>query len=354
MSGNSQFIRKWGLYVASGSTGAGVAISQGSDDPGSESLQLRFEIHQADAQQLANHGTIRVWNPPADVVGKMKQFTWCVLEAGYKYGKYGVIFQGFITYYKYGHESAVDSYLDLTVTDADLGIHFTTINKTLMPGANSAVQQTQAIIAEMQKNGVTPPDSIPQGGPVHPRATVLYGETSNEMENIRKTNSWLWSVQNGKFQVNVNDIAAAGVGVTLDALSGLVGWPTVVPDGIEARCLLNPSIFIKQQVKIDNAAINTSRGTGLDTNVSELMVTTAPNAAPTFFAPTSTDGTYIVFVVEHHGDTRGNDWYTDLVLWAVDSKSGQTLTQDGLVPTDVKIAQDVASGVIANSPPYGT
>jgi hypothetical protein len=349
MPDSSQWIRRWALYIADLSSGNGISIADGTDQPGKETLHIRFEVHQAAAGGLPGTATIRIWKPPQDVVGKIKQYIRVVLNAGYRDGKFGKIFDGWITYYRYGHETPVDSYIDLFCTDGDMGVTFGTVNKTLMPGANSAAEQTQTVVDAMNSaGGVAPPDSLPQGGPIQPRPTVQWGAASDEMENIRKDNGWLWSVQNGKLVITDSNIANPGEGVVLNATSGLIGWPSVVPDGIEARCLLNPGIFIKERVKLDNASINGVAGTGSD----PLQATyPSPKSGPMLFAPTSTDGTYVAFVVEHHGDARGNDWYTDLVLWAIDSATGATLTQDGQVPTDATVDKMADAAVaVVNDP----
>ncbi len=138
----------------------------------------------------------------------------------------------------------------------------------------------------------------------------------------------------------------------LNAQSGLISRPTVVSDGIEARCLLNASIHIQSKVKIDNASLNQTVGTGVGTNDNPLQIF-EPGEKLKLVAPTSADGTYVAYVVEHVGDTRGNEWYTNLVLWALNSKTGETLNQDGQVPSTVTISKE-ASGAAQQPSAAGT
>jgi hypothetical protein len=86
------------------------------------------------------------------------------LQAGYRDGVFGVIFDGWITWYKYGYESAVDSYIEMHIADGDLGLSFGTINKTLMPGANNSAGVVKAISDSWAPLGVAPPASLPAGG----------------------------------------------------------------------------------------------------------------------------------------------------------------------------------------------
>lgn len=337
MAGDSQFIRRWALFLASETGGAGITLADGTDEPGRETLHVRFEVHSADAQYFANYGTVKVWNPPDDIVGKLNQYTRAVLQAGYRDGKYGIILDGWISWFKYGHESATDSFLELQVVDGDPALQLGTVNKTLKEGANDENAQWKVPTTSFEEKGVKPPsDQIANAGPVQARPTVMFGMARDEAETIRKSNSRLWTIEQGRLKITTNDIAVVGEGVVLNAGTGLIGWPSVCPDGVEARCLLNPATHIKERVKLDNAALNRSMGTGVNTGGNQLQAVLGVGRIG-LFAPISADGTYLALVVEHRGDSRGNEWYTDLVLWPIDSKTGRMLTQDGLVPTDTKL-----------------
>lgn len=82
--------------------------------------------------------------------------------------------------------------------------------------------------------------------------------------------------------------------------------------GIEVRCLLNPKIKPGTRIKIDQASIQTQQ---LSTNYSA-------GGQNALIPGLDADGTYKVLKVTHHGDTRGTDWYSDLICLAM---SGSTI-----------------------------
>ena len=96
--------------------------------------------------------------------------------------------------------------------------------------------------------------------------------------------------------------------------------PEQTQNGIHMRLLLNPSIRIGQLVKLDNAsAINRYRyGLDIQSQASNALISTS--------IKTNADGLYYVMVADHTGDTRGNEWYTDLTCLAVDATIPPSLT----------------------------
>jgi hypothetical protein len=106
--------------------------------------------------------------------------------------------------------------------------------------------------------------------------------------------------------------------IVLDSLGGMLGTPESTENGIEVSCYLNSQIQVGQLVKIANGEITQSARRG-----------------PMFFpswtsqyypASTSADGFYRVLVVEHRGDSRGNEWQTDLTCLVADRSSNSVPT----------------------------
>ena len=82
-------------------------------------------------------------------------------------------------------------------------------------------------------------------------------------------------------------------------------------DGIHVRCLLNPNIKIGQLVQL-TVGVNTFRRS-LD------LPSLGSNQLTAQQVQTSADGLYYVMRVQHKGDTRGNDWYSELLCLSVDA-----------------------------------
>ncbi len=96
--------------------------------------------------------------------------------------------------------------------------------------------------------------------------------------------------------------------VVLNSKTGLVGQPEQTNDGIKARCLLNPMLKIGGKVQINEKDVAQAK-----------LADTSKDAQANKPADIAADGFYRLLVVEHSGDTRGNDWYSDLVCLDIDA-----------------------------------
>jgi hypothetical protein len=158
---------------------------------------------------------------------------------------------------------------------------------------------------------------VPGTGGVLPRGKVLFGlarvAIRDEAENLSST----WNISNG--EVNVVPLVGylPGEAVVLTSKTGLIGRPEQTQEGLRARCLINPRIRLGGLVRIDNASINQT----LQQKDHEIPGAQAPYnkyAGIEQYATITSDGLYRVYVAEHHGDSRGQAWWTDLILLAVD------------------------------------
>jgi hypothetical protein len=75
---------------------------------------------------------------------------------------------------------------------------------------------------------------------------------------------------------------------TISPTSGLIGTPKITPPGIEVKCLLRPDMRIMQRFFVES---ETTRGS-----------LQATNYAPDYYAAN----------VRHIGDTRGEEWFTEI------------------------------------------
>ncbi len=72
------------------------------------------------------------------------------------------------------------------------------------------------------------------------------------------------------------------------------------------RCLLNPNIKLASPISLDNSTIQLAQFNQQYTAVNDRI----PSLSPT--------GSYKVLAVQHVGDTRGREWYTDIICSAID------------------------------------
>lgn len=303
----SQYLRSCTLVV-SGLDGEGLDLS---------ALHIQFEVKQWDIQ-TPNSAIIRVWNLKADTSKRIeKEFTRVTLQAGYEGADTGVIFDGTIVYIRRGRENATDTYLDIFAADGDAAYNFAVVNASLAAGSKPE-DRLKAITEAMEKYGVTQ-GAVPEGGlggSELPRGKVMFGPARDQMRDLAESTLTTWSIQNGQVNVIERGGYLPDEAVVLNSKTGMIGLPTQTEDGINVRCLLNPKIKVAGRVQIDNASI-------------QRATVSLQYTAINFFPSVTDDGFYRVIVVDHTGDNRGQDWYSDLTCVAVDDTVTIGLGQRG-------------------------
>ncbi|HEY8355733.1 MAG TPA: hypothetical protein VIK69_12055 [Methylophilaceae bacterium] len=274
-------------------------------------LRFRFDIRRGD-RQTPNSANIRVYNVGPQIAQRVQlEFTRVVVQAGYD-GNYGIIFDGQIKQIRRGRESQTDTYLDITAADGDSAYNYSVTSRSLAAGANTPNDAVSAILRDMARHGIQQgyiPD-LP-GDPL-PRGKVLYGMSRDIMRQIADTTATSWSIQDGKLVMIPQTAYMPGDIPELTYETGVIGLPEQTQNGISLKILLNPNIKIGQAVKLDNEAIqryqfSLSRGGQLENE----------QVAP--LNKLNNDGLYYVMNVEYQGDTRGDEWFSNLTCLAIDA-----------------------------------
>lgn len=298
-TGIRQYLRKISLVV----TGGGKSIELSA-------LRTVFHVRRGDFQN-PNTADVRVYNVADITSNSIVSNQQIILQAGYK-GNYGLIFQGTIKQVRRGRDDQKDTYLDITAADGDEAYNYSTTAFSMAAGTRPE-NILQAFIANMTIEGISPGymPQLNQNGSI--RGRVHFGMTRDEMRLFAEQNGCSWSIQD-KQAVLIPKLSYIPGDVPVIAVdSGLIGVPEQTDQGIQMRVLLNPRMKIGQPVKLDNkSAINRYRyGTDALTsaNVTGLAESIKVNA----------EGLYYVMIAEHSGDTRGEEWYTDLICLAIDA-----------------------------------
>ena len=305
---SDQYIRKAALIVGQES-GRGLDLSQ---------LRFSFSIMRGDIE-TPNSAQIRVYNPSPLTVstlleqGSALEFTQVQIQAGYE-GSYGLIFRGTIKQVRYGREQQTDTYLDITAADGDSAYNFSTIALSLAAGQTNPNNAVQQVIQTMAANGVDsgyiPPNL---GGNALPRGKVLYGMTRDELRKMSVNVGCSWSIQDGKIVFIPLTGYLPGQVPVITRATGMIGMPEVTQNGIQLKTLLNPNLKIGQAVKLDNASIQRMQ---FGLNYQDQGYN---SIAKDFGAKIDPDGMYYVMHANHRGDTRGQDWYTEILCLAIDA-----------------------------------
>jgi len=313
-----QFGRKASLIVSTGTQG--LDLSQ---------MRFRFQTNNSDAQ-TPNTLYVRVYNLAPQTVQKIgtsgnAEFSTITLQAGYENSNFGIVFQGTIKQTATGRERNTDSYLDVWAADGDLWINNAVVNLSLAAG-QTPKQVISAVTGAASSNGTQPVkfandasglinDNGLGTAQALSRGKVLFGMSRDYARDWAQKYGFRWSIQNGEFVLVPITGYRPGEAVVLSSTTGLIGVPEATQDGVRVRALLNPLIRIGCLVQIAQSDINHI------TTLQQGLTFTGPSGA----VITTAAGFYRVMTAEFSGDTRGQEWYVDMICLAVDvSASNQT------------------------------
>ncbi len=296
-----QFGRKVSLIIGPDS-GSAIDLSE---------LRIVFSVKRGDTQ-TPNSLRARVYNVSDNTAqsAESKEFTRIVLQAGYE-GSYGIIFDGSIVQVRRGRENATDTYMDITAADGDMAYNFAVVNMTLAAGSLPD-DHVKVCTAAMAPFGLTTGYQSALGGNPLPRGKVMFGMARDYLETVARTTQTLWSIQDGKLQIVPETSYAPGEIPVINAKTGMVGMPEQTANGIKVRMLLNPSVKIGRLIQLDNLSIQR-----YEYGLSVPDQITNQNSA--LQNKINGDGFYYVMTADIWGDTRGNDWYTEIVCLSVDA-----------------------------------
>jgi hypothetical protein len=309
--------RKLGLIVTASTTGLDLS-----------EMRVRFDTVQQSGAEAPGQATIRVSNL-SDATAKsiQSEFQAVELQAGYQNGPFARIFAGTLKQVKRGREMSqngvVDSYVEMIAADGDQAYNFAVCNASLAAGS-TAKQRVDALGPSLSANGVTLGDtSIFDGSDPRQlaRGKAIVGLARDTLSDVCGTAGVEWFIEGGKVVFVPVAGYRAGQAPVLNSRTGLIGVPEQTAGGINLRCLLNPLIILRGTVQVDNAAINTTAILRQGLTYTDIAFATS----------LSSDGLYTPIQVEHHGDSRGNDWHTDIIALPVgpSSPAGQSVAAFG-------------------------
>lgn len=293
-------------------------------------FRVVFQTHRGDSQ-TPNTCDVQIYNLKQSTAntlapnGGVSEFSQALLKVSYGSDPLAQIFYGSIKQIRRGREDQLDSYVALTIADGDEAYNFAPVAFTLASGSMQQSALTNLIQAMARASVAGSPTGQGSGQPIVAgyaptmsptpliRGRTYYGSCKNEMRALAKAADCTWSIQDGKVTLIPNTSYIPAAPVLITPSTGLIGVPEQTQNGLEIRTLLNPNIKIGQTIKLQSTDINALRY-GLDnqsvaTNLSLQQGATATNA----------DGLYYVMRVDHTGDTRKTNWYSDLVCLAVNA-----------------------------------
>lgn len=265
-------------------------------------LRCTFEVVKT-AFMEANQSTLTIYNLNPDDENKLiKQGQRIIIEAGYTGSQYGVIFAGKVIQPIRSKENGVDYKLTLLSMDSEVYASYGLVGVSLVAGqsARDAVDACLNKATYKQEAGQLTDFDIE-----YPRGKVLFGMPKTFLDEIARSENATYYSDDGKVNiVSAKDISEGNI-LSFGPDSGLIGTPTQTEYGISCKVLMNPQITINTLFHVDNRKIEGYRYT--------------PGQP---VRSLDSEGIYRAVRVTHIGDTRGNNWYTQI----------DAISQAGLLP----------------------
>jgi hypothetical protein len=122
------------------------------------------------------------------------------------------------------------------------------------------------------------------------------GKTAEILNKYSKTHQFDWYIKNGVFNTIPKNVALDKKVILIKSTSGLLDAPELTESGVNVKTLLNPDYFPRRRVKIDTSASRLS--------IQEASIVRVPR--------TKGNGIFLITKVVHTGDTRGDQWISNV------------------------------------------
>ena len=303
---------------------ATLVVYQGEQGLDLSQMHFKFRVLQNDLNS-PNNAEIVVYNLQQSTANLIQaEYSQVTLSVGYQDGSSGVIFQGNIKQFKKGRERNVDNYLTILAADGDIQHNFGIVN-TNLPAGSTPQQQIEAAAAAAGMGVGYMPGTVSGGALI--RGKVLHAMPRAILRDVTKSQQMSWSIQNGELVVIPLTGYLPDEAVVLNSLTGMIGIPEQTDNGITVRSLLNPKLKIGGQLQINNKQINQTVGAaGVNANLGSGQLAFNSYFGVQQLANVTADGIYRIFVVEHTGDTRGTEWYSDITCLSLTPTNSAQLT----------------------------
>jgi hypothetical protein len=278
----------------------GVALEVANSDWEPESLRVTFNLNHA-GYMTPCYGDITIYNLTGESEQKLiNEGSEVTVEAGYRDGHFGKIFHGWVLQPLRDRENVVDYTLTLhcvlqsKIYDHNL-VRFT---------ANAGLDQ-RGTIQQVSSNARYP---IKVGAVTDnlnkaklPRGKTFFGEPKKYYRQVAQNSDATCFVKDGAINFTKVTDQPPGEPLLITPKSGLIGTPQQIDYGCTFRTLLDPRIKITvpyQLAKIDLALIRQQKA------IQGQLLTQLDK-----------DRVFQICNVTYIGDTRGNDWYCDVIAY---------------------------------------
>lgn len=291
-SGVPQFGRAWHLTVKD--TSGKIILDAESKTWLPEPLHITFDVYQTiqAAYWFADIGIFNLNSPSEQNI--IEQGFTVKLEAGYQSQPYGIIFEGTIFQPLWERINGIDFKLTLHCVVGLVENSSNFINLTLASGLSQ-----REIVSRMASSARYPLDTsnVSELGPIkQSRSSTHFGQPGETLQSIASdSEQTLWFTNQA---INIQKLLQSTSVPTLNYSpeNGLVGTPQQTQDGVVMKVLLDARATLRTQIKLS-----------VSTSIRQL-----PKSIPSYPTILDKDGLYVIGAVRHYGDSRGQDWYSEI------------------------------------------
>lgn len=277
--------------------GAKVEIFNDSETLTVEGLRIKFEVVRT-SLGYPNRGKIQIYNLSEAKIQQITQRLSKVrLFAGYN-GEIPQVYEAdLINFYK--TRLGVDSVFELVTGSGKRSWTSSQFSKTYNAGV--AIETIIKEVVESFIDVIPGVVVLPPDLPTKLQPLSLSGSSSSVMDILARDYNFDWNIDQ-----NVLDVVGRGLSsddktvFNINPQTGLIGAPTLTELGADFRILLNPEILVGREVFMDSTTVQLAQAA---TDIRKVR--------------TTADGFYKVKETRLIGDTRGQDWYTDIIGWRV-------------------------------------
>lgn len=292
---NPLFGRKYKITV--GLKGdKGLVLTSDSFEP--EALRCTFHIEQV-GYQAYYYGEITIYNLTGETEKQIiQEGDKVIVEAGYQNGNYGKIFEGYVFQPMRDRENVVDYKLTLNCINQKAILDHNLVKFTANAGQDPRTQINN--IAKQARFPIELGKVTDNLEDVKlPRGKTYFGPPKKYFRDLADHSGAQWFVDDDKVHFSKISDPPAGQALVYTTKTGLIGTPQQIDYGVSFRVLLDPRLKVSNPamaVKLDQAFIRQQKA-----RLGQIL------------SILDRDGVYRVIGVTHTGDTRGNDWYTDII-----------------------------------------
>ena len=292
-----------------------VLITDAQDNEAANVSDLRVTFRVQRKRDTQNFATVSIYNLTADKEKEIiEKGDRVIIEAGYmgvlttetkdekvevkeaEPQQYGVIFDGKILYPARGREGNVDFVLTLICVDGTNALDLAWVSFTQEKG----MTQRQIVENVCVKSNITINESKVSNdlNPTRlPRGKVFFGTPRAYFNDVCRGNAATFFMDGDKLELIKWTDPVQDEALVVEPRTGLIGVPTQTQDGASFELLLNPHVRLGMLIKLKNSEITEN--------------TTMPEKGK-HRTPLDPDLIYQVIELTHTGDTRGNEWYTQI------------------------------------------